>query len=239
MKYFLFLPVVLLSAINCLSQTTTSVSMAQDFSALVKAGGGGVAAFQSFSSNQVDGSQFFIPDWKPGEIKTTHQDVFNEGFLFLYDKVRQELFIRQKDSSIVLLGNKDEIQSFNLKDNGSQYNFVNSKLFSVARPEVFYQTLIYDSVKLSLFKYTKTTLVKADMSDMMKQREGNVYDAFVDKYFYYIVNGKSEPEPVLLKSKSIKKVFTDLHINGESYMNKHPEPIDEAYLLNMVNQLNK
>ena len=74
---------------------------------------------------------------------------------------------------------------------------------------------------------------------MMKQREGDIYDSFVDKYIYYIVKDRGIPEPVQLRSKSLKKAFADLKIDPEKYMNEHPEPVDEDYLINMVGHLNQ
>ena len=243
MKLNMILPVFLFSVNTVFAQSgTDAVSMGQEFAELAAHGGvsgKGFATYQSYSSNQVNGSQFFIPDWKPGEIVTTHKETFNEGLLFIYDKVRQEVFIRQKDSSLILLGNKDEIKSFSLKDGDKHYDFVNSSLFTDEKPEVFYQVMIYDSSKLTLLKYTKTTFVKADMTDMMKQREGDVYDSFVDKFTYYIVPANGIPQAVQLKTKSLKKTLSGMNINPEKYMNEHPGLIDEDYLVAMVRELNK
>src|ERR1700682_1064164 len=245
MKYEIILPVFLLTSNTLFSQAgTAGVSMGQEFNQLAKEHTNTknsltTSAFQTYSSNEVNGSQFFFPDWRQGEIITTRKEVFNEGLQFIYDKVRQELFIRKKDSTLILLGNKDEIQSFSLMDDNKQYNFVNSSLVSDKKPEVFYQVLVYDSLKLSLFKYIKTTFVKADLTDMMRQSQGDVYDAFVDKYFYYVVKSNGLVQPVQLKSKSIKKSFTDLNLNPDKYMNDHAESIDEDYLKNMVEFFNK
>jgi hypothetical protein len=138
------------------------------------------------------------------------------------------------------LANKDEIQSFSLKDEqGKQYNFVNSKLFTDETPRVFYQVLVYDSNKLSLLKYIKTTLVKADYHDMMKVKEGEVDDAFVDKDIYYIVKADGILQPVELKNKSVKKVFSELNLPYQKYMNDHYQPVNEDYLIDMVKQLNQ
>jgi hypothetical protein len=245
MKTLVILPALILSTSNLFSQSgTTAVSMGQEFAELAAHGGlsgKGFAAFQSYSSNQVDGSQFFFPDWSRGEVVTSRKEVFNEGLQFIYDKVRQELFVRKKDSSLILLTNKDEIQSFILKnDRDDHFNFVNSKIFTDERPEVFYQVLVYDSVGLTLLKYTKTSLVKADTRDMMKMREGDVNDAFVDKYTYYVVKPKGMLTTVQLKSKNLKKSFADMGINAESYFNDHPQGIiDEEYLIGMVKQFNR
>ena len=247
MKYNIILPVLLASANAVFSQNgTTGVTMGLDFAQLAQdqsntKNGISPSAFQTYSSREVNGSQFFIKGWQPGEVFTVHRETFSEGLLFCYDKVRQELFIRKKDSSLILLANKDEIESFSLKYEGRQYDFVNSFLFTDDKPEVFYQVLVYDSSGLSLFKYIKTTFVKADMTDMMRQREGDIYDSFIDKYTYYIVKNHGIPETVQLKSKSLKKAFADLGlgIDPEKYMNASQETIDEDYLINLVKSFNK
>jgi hypothetical protein len=246
MKYKMILPVLLVSVNTLFSQNgTTGVTMGLDFAELAKGqsntkNGISPSSFQTYSSREVYGSQFFIQGWQPGEVFTVHKEAFSEGLLFSYDKVRQELFVRKKDSSLILLANKDEIESFSLKSEGRQYNFVNSSLFTDDKPEVFYQVLVYDSSGLSLFKYIKTTFVKADLTDMMRQREGDIYDSFVDKYTYYIVKNHGIPETVQLKSKSLKKAFADLGlgIDPEKYMNEHQETIDEDYLINLVKSFN-
>jgi hypothetical protein len=238
--------VFVLSANSLFSQSgTTGVAMGQEFDQLASGQTNQknaltTGAFQSYSSKDVQGSQFFFPGWRKGEVITTHKETFNEGLMFSYDKVRQQLFVRKYDSSLILLTNRDEVQSFTLKDeNNLLYNFVNSALFTDERPEVFYQVLIYDSLKLSLLKYIKTTFVKADLTDMMKQREGDVYDAFVDKYTYFIVKGKGTLQTVQLKSKSLKKTFGDQNINIDKYLSYHPGPIDEEYLVELVKSLNE
>jgi hypothetical protein len=240
-KSAIIFPALLLSSAT-LSAQVTNVAMGQEFTELAAHQGyasNGFSAYQSYTSSQVNGSQFFLPGWSRGEVVTIRKEVYNEDLKFLYDKVRQEIFIRKNDSSLILLANKDEIQSFSLKDgDGSQFNFVNSKLFTDDKPEVFYQVLVYDSSKLTLLKYIKTTFVKADYTDMMKVKEGEVYDAFVDKYIYYIVKANGILQPVELKTKSVKKVFGDLNINYESYMHTHYGAIDEEYLIDMVKQLN-
>jgi hypothetical protein len=247
MKYIFFLPIILLSANAVFSQdvSTNSLSMGQELSSMSKPSGTvshaiTAGAFQSYSSGQVNGSQFFFTDWRPGEVILMNREIYNSGLNFSYDKVRQELFIRQSATAVILLGTKPQIRSFSLTgDDGKQYNFVNSSLFSTESPEFFYQVLVGDSSKLTLLKYTKTTFVKADPTDMMKQKEGDIYDSFVDKYTYYVVKANGVPVPVQLRSKSLKKAFADLQIDPQKYMNDHPESIDEGYLINMIRQLNQ
>jgi len=240
-KSAIILPALILSS-AALSAQVTNVAMGQEFAELAAHQGyasNGFSAYQNYTSGQINGNQFFLPDWSKGEVVTIHKEVYNEPLQFLYDKVRQEIFIKKKDSALILLANKDEVASFSLKDDqGKQYNFVNSKMFTDETPEVFYQVLVYDSAKISLLKYIKTILMKADYHDMMKVKEGEVNDAFVDKYIYYIVKADGILQPVELKNKSVKKVFGEMNMPYENYMKIHYEPVNEEYLVNMVKELN-
>jgi hypothetical protein len=241
-KSSIILPALLISSAS-LSAQVTNVAMGQEFAELAAHQGyasNGFSAYQNYTSGQVNGSQFFLPVWTKGEVVTIHKETFNENLQFIYDKVRQEVFIRKNDSSLILLTNKDEIESFSLKDDGGKrYNFVNSKMFTDEKPEVFFQVLVYDSTKLTLLKYIKTALVKADYHDMMKVKEGEVNDAFVDKFIYYIVKPDGILQPVELKNKSVKKVFSELNLPYQKYMNDHYQPVNEDYLIDMVKQMNQ
>ncbi|HEY2349687.1 MAG TPA: hypothetical protein VGH64_11750 [Puia sp.] len=241
-KSAIIFPAMMMS-VATLSAQVTNVSMGQEFAELAAHQGyasNGFSAYQGYTSSQINGSQFFLPEWSSGEVITIHHEIYSQDLQFMYDKVRQELFVRKKDSAMVLLTNKDEVKSFKLKnDRGEEFTFLNSKFFDEERPEVFYQLLISDSAKLSLIKYIKTTLEKADTHDMMKVREGEINDAFVDKNTYYIVGSKGSMVPVQLKYKKLKESFAELGNNAEPYLKDHPQGvIDEDYLIAMVKELN-
>ena len=74
---------------------------------------------------------------------------------------------------------------------------------------------------------------------MMKVKEGEVNDAFVDKYIYYVGKADGVLQPVELKNKSVKKVFSEFNLPYQKYMNEHYQPVNEDYLIDMVTQLNK
>jgi hypothetical protein len=242
MKNKISLVILLFCIANVFSQAgTNSIAMGNEFAMLAAHGGTGAnfSTFQSYSNNQVNGSQFFLPDWSAGEIALNSKEVFKNGILLAYDKVRQELFIRQQDAPDILLGTKEEINTFSLWDAGKEYHFVNSSVYSKEKPEVFYQVLVSDPSKLALLKYTKGTFVKADKTDMMKQTQGEVYDSFVDKVTYYISRQNGELQEIQLKAKTLKKTFSELNINIDNYLNKHPESIDEDYVISLVMELNR
>ncbi len=242
MRNKISLIILLFCSANAFAQTNAnSITMSNEFAMLAAHGGTGsnFSTFQSYSNNQVNGSQFFLPDWSKGEIALNNKEVFKNGILLAYDKVRQELFIRQPETQDILLGTKEEINTFSLWDAGKEYHFINSSVFSNVKPAVFYQVLVSDPSKLTLLKYTKGTFVKADKNDMMKQKEGEVYDSFVDNITYYISRGNGELQQIQFKTKSLKKAFTELNINIDKYINDHPESIDEDYLVALVTELNK
>lgn len=242
MKNKISLVILLFFAVSAFSQAgSNSITMSNEFAMLAAHGGTGTnfSTFQTYSSNQVNGSQFFLPDWSKGEIALNSKEVFNNGILFAYDKVRQELFIKQQNAPDILLGTKEEINTFSLWDAGREYHFINSSVYSNVKPEVFYQLLVSDPKKLTLLKYTKGTFVKADKNDMMKQKEGDIYDSFVDKVIYYISRENGELQPLQLKTKALKKTFADLNINIDKYVNEHSGSVDEDYLISLVMDLNK
>jgi hypothetical protein len=243
MKYKIILYIlVIIYADRLFAQGGTStVAMGEEFAAF---GGTPVKrmdtrAYQSYSNNQVLGSPYFLPDWHKGEVITSDKQVFSDGFMFSYNKFLQELFIRTTDSSTTLLGDKNRINGFTLTDGDKQYHFANSSLFSSAKPFVYYQVLVYDSSKITLLKLVFTSFVKADKNDMMKLKEGDIFDAYVDNNLYYIVKGGGAPVPIELKSKSFRKVFSDLRIDSKKYMDAHYGPFDEDYLIALVRQLNQ
>src|SRR5579864_1747279 len=113
-KPFIIFQALFLSSAS-LSAQVTNVAMGQEFAELAAHQGyasNGFSAYQNYTSGEINGNQFFLPGWSKGEVVTIHKEVYNEDLQFLYDKVRQEIFIRKKDSALVLLANKDEIQSF-------------------------------------------------------------------------------------------------------------------------------
>jgi hypothetical protein len=242
MKNKISLVILLFCTVNAFSQAgSNSIAMGNEFAMLAAHGGTGsnFSSFQTYTNSEVKGSQFFLPDWSTGEIALNDREVFKNGILLAYDKVRQEVFIKQKDAPDILLGTKEDINTFSLKEAGKEYHFVNSSVYSKEKPYVFYQVLVMDSSKFTLLKYTKGTFVKADKNDMMKQKEGDIYDSFVDKVTYYVSKENGELETLTLKTKALKKTFTDLNINIDKYINEHPGSVDEDYLISLVMELNR
>src|SRR5437868_340496 len=89
-----------------------------------RGGGGGISAFSLNNSADVQGSQFFLSDWSAGSITMNNGETYSNGYQFVYDKVRQEIFIKQQGVELVLQASKPDIRSFQLKDGPSTYTFL-------------------------------------------------------------------------------------------------------------------
>jgi len=76
-----------------------------------------------YYTHDIRGNQFYSSGWVTGRVTNTRNEVFANGYLFLYDKVRQLLFIKERDSSDIFLSDKNKIRSFTL-NTGRVHNFV-------------------------------------------------------------------------------------------------------------------
>lgn len=213
--------------------------MAQDFKEISKFGsrGSGFEGFQTYHSSNVQGSQFFSPSWTTGTVTTNNNEKFGKNYLFLYDKVRQELFIKLKDSSVVLLADKSQISAFTLNTD-RVHTFVPAGTIDPSNKGNFFEVLVRDDSDYSLFKLIKTKFVKADERDMEKQSQGEVFDSFQDDVSYFLVkNGTIQT--VALRKNNILKAFAPLKNKASEYFNQHSDrDIDEAMLIGVVQYLN-
>src|ERR1700738_1136893 len=98
MKKYLFIIYVISSMPVVNGQEITSIGMKDEFNSISKftTAQSGFVGIQTYSSGEVRGSQFFYPTWAPGSINTGYK-INSDKYLFLFDKVRQEVFIKVKD----------------------------------------------------------------------------------------------------------------------------------------------
>ena len=214
--------------------------MAQDFKDVSKFGSrqSGFEGLQTYHSTNVEGSQFFSPLWTTGTVTTTGNEQFGKNYLFLYDKVRQELFMKWKDSTIVLLADKSQINAFTLNTD-RVHSFVTAGVYDPSNKGNFFEVLVKDDKGYSLFKLIKTKFVKADEHrDIESQATGEIDDAFKDQVSYYLVrNGAAQA--VSLRKRSILKVMTPVKDKISGYFDQHPDtPVDEGFLINAVQYIN-
>ena len=236
-------PAILLIAAVFSSAVTYSQVVADDmgdeFKEISKFGSrqSGFEGIQTYHSGTVEGNQFFSAGWSTGTVTTLSNEHFGRNYLFLYDKVRQELFLKWKDSSIVLLADKAMIAAFSLNTDRT-HNFVAAGQYDPSNKGNFFEVLVKDDSGYSLFKLIKTKFVKADERDMEKQKLGDIYDTFVDDITYYIIKD-GIVKAIALRKNSILKALPAVRDQASRYFDQHADhAIDEALLIGVIQSLN-
>jgi len=199
----------------------------------------GYNTYQTYTSDNVKGSQFFYPGFKDGSVITTNNEVITGLYQFLFDKVRQQLFITAKADKRpqpeVLLAEKDQIKSFTITTD-REHTFVAARNYDPANTNDFYEVLKKDDSGYSLLKLVKTTFEKMDYKDLQKVKRGDIYDEFVDKVSYYVSYKSGKPQEISFKKKNMPKAFQpDKKAFVENYTDMHgTDDVDEQYLINLV-----
>jgi len=226
------------------SLNPANVAMREDFSSISKFGGRQTSSqvIQTYSNNEVKGSQFFNPNWAPGNVVTSNNETITNNYLFLFDRVRQELFIKLKDSDVVLTADKTQVASFTLITDKAHL-FVPDTKFNkdAAGKDIrFYEVLEMNDNGYCFFKYVDTKFVKSNPNDMMKIKSGDFSDEFVDNTTYYVFSPEAGLTKISFKEQSILKALeSSKQEKAKAYFSAHnSERVDENFVSNLVKMLN-
>jgi len=223
-----------------IAQDVASIGMQNEFSDMAKRANQW-NGMESYSAGIVNGSQFYFRKWSKGTVTNLQKRVIqNSSYAYLYDKVRQELFVKEKDTTSILLADKSQIFSFELISSDKKYSFESGAHFDPAKKDIFFEVLVKSDSGYTLLKQTKTTFVKADYHDMEKVKSGENYDEFKDEIFYYISLKNGIPQPIELKEKSIKKAFTGSPKFKlvQDFIQQNNGSINEQFLIDLIHDIN-
>ncbi len=200
--------------------------------------GGSVPIFSA--PKETRGSRYMFADWVKGKAYTQSGDaVNNNDLVFNYDKVGRKLLVTA-DRKILVEVDKSNLQSFSLTNSdGEEYHF---ERVDHLNPDLFYQTLVKNISKYSLYKLLSTNFVKSDYHSDGLVESGTPYDEYVDTYEYYIVmpDGKSYQKLTDLKAKSIKTALSNESVKVDAYFSDHKhEDVNEYFLSGLIDYLNK
>ena len=210
---------------------------------LFKGNNTGYQGFQTYGAQNVRGSQFFYPGFQDGSVTTINNEQLTGIYQFLFDKVRQELFITSKtdksSSPEVLVAEKQQVKSFSITTD-REHTFVAARIYDPSNTTDFYELLNKNDSPYTLLKAVKTTFVKMDYRDLEKVKHGDIYDEFVDKTSYYVSYKSGKPREISFRKKNLANAFqADKKILIENYIDNHPnDDVDEGYLLNLVYSAN-
>lgn len=202
----------------------------------------GFEGLQSFSSKQVKGSQFYFPEWTAGALITGTNEPAGKNYLFLYDKVRQLLFLKPKDSAAVMQADKSKILGFSLEHDGTHW-FVVASDYNPSDKTNFYEVLVKDDSSYTLLKQVKTNFIKFDPSNsvnMERVRQGDVSDEFQDDITYFVSYKHGLPQAIKPKDNSIKKVLSNEKGKVDNYLNNNTDAErNERFLIGLIDALNQ
>jgi len=237
---YLYVGIIILILNSTLFAQVEAIQLEADFKDDTRMGTrqSGFESLQNYSSGTVLGSQFFYPNWATGTIINITNEKKSNKYLFLLDKVRQQLFLKWKDSSFILLADQKQINSFNIITDRPHY-FVPASTYDSTIKIGFFEILINGGVNYTLLKRVKTNFIKANEHDMQKIKMGENYDAFEDEITYFVSTNHAFPQPISLKEKSIKKIFATQKTKVDNYFTQRSETtLDESFLIDLLNSLN-
>jgi hypothetical protein len=242
MKKFILSCAIFFNGSILIAQDTGTLGMQSEFNHVSKFASKqtGFEGVQTYSSKEVKGSQFFYPTWCKGSVTTNQKtNINNSMYVYLFDKVRQELFIKLKDSALVLQGDKSQIYSFTLTTD-KNHLFETMSHFDPSQKNGFFEVLVKSDSGYTLLKQVKTTFLKADPTNMERMKEGENYDEFKDQVKYYISYKDGLPQSINLNEKSIRKAFpSSKTATIQDYFNQHnDDSINEQFVVMLVESLN-
>jgi hypothetical protein len=236
MKHITLCYVLFLLNANAFSQIE-SAQIGAEFQQVAQTAGRQIQGIQTYNSGTVIGSQFFDPSWTSGTVTTINNEVISTNYSFLYDKVRQLLFIKWKDSSAIILADKDQIAGFTLNTD-KIHSFVSASKYDPHNKTDFFEVLSKEDRGYTLLKLIKAKFEKADFTDIQRVKDGENYDEFIDEISYYISYNDELPNKIT-SEKSIEKAFPLIKQKVMDYYNQNrTNSAKEITLIKLVQSLN-
>ena len=192
------------------------------------------SAISTFSSGNVKGTQYLFDDWTPGSVTDETNNTFSDNYSFNFDKINHDVYARDNIQKISVVLDKTKVKRFKI----GQLNFVNAELIDQKGKNLFYQVLVEEPSKISLYKLTKTRFQRANPNDMSNVKSGNFSSEFIDDVTYYVMQGK-ELTRVNLTGNSIHKALKSQSDKLNKYEDQNStKEIDEDFLVGLIKYLN-
>ncbi len=218
-----------------LAQAQSSMGMENDLKRITS-GNGSSIAINTFTNSAIKGSRYFFDDWTSGSVTSVSGENYALNYVFNFDKVNQDVYAKDNKNGIVVLLDKTKIKTFKM----GAVAFVNSATLKNAARDVFYQILVEDTTKVSLYKFTATRFVKADATNIMNARTGNFTSEYVDDVSYYVSMKNGELKKSGLSEKNIRKALKEKADKVDTYLTMNStKDVDESFLTDLVRYVNE
>jgi hypothetical protein len=111
--------------------------------------------------------------------------------------------------------------------------------YDPSRKGKFMEVLYDASNGVSLLKFVQTIFIKADLKDMQKMKDGDLYDEFADNVSYYFYYNNTLSPKLSLNQNNIIKRLEPYKNKAISFFNTFPDnDIDESILIKLIQFLN-
>lgn len=189
-------------------------------------------------NSNIAGNPYFSKDWVKGSVTTTDNYTFSDKLVFMYDKTNNSLYFKNTDSNTIMKADMPKISSFNLIT-GEPQTFINGNLVSKDYNGKFFEVLVLDEKKYSLFKLTETHFEHNEASRASQaMMESISTGSYVDKVIYFLFAGNSL-QPVELKKKVFSKALGKDDDKAEAYIKSNNGNFNETYVVNMLTAINE
>ncbi len=196
-----------------------------------------VEVFNSMENTK--GKRFLFDTWATGSQVTDAQGqpVNADSLLFNFDKLTGGLLVTQNKIDVMSVASAG-IRSFSLQYKRKDYPF--QHVSAIDSTKIFLKLAGVDSL-YSLYKECKAKFVKSNYRDDGLIQTGNPYDEYIDESEYNITKPNSSTSRIItLKPKDIKNVLVSQKEKVNAYFKEHRnDAIDENFLVNLINYINK
>ena len=195
------------------------------------------AVFAPSNKGEAHGSQYFFDNWAHGFIIDTKDSLIeNAEYLYNYDKMGGGLLFT-KDGKSAMVANSEQVKSFTLFSNSGE-TAVFEKVPAI--DNTHYLQVLASGKKYKIYKLVTTQFVKSNYQTNGISSSGNNYDEYVNTGTYYVLTvAGNQVHPLSLKKKSIKEVFATDADKLNKFMSSHSSDIDDSYLSDLGDYLNK
>jgi len=182
------------------------------------------------------GSRYLFAEWGPGSVVNTNDVVIKDpAYVFNYDKMTGNLVVTHDKTSGITV-DRDQIKSFTIVNDMKQ-----PLLFERILPidENHFAQVLAEGGKYKILEIVTTKFIKSNYQTNGITESGNQFDEYKDETNFYVFNVQTQKgSKFSLKKKSIKDAFGG-DGNAESFLNTHKGDIDEGYLKELGDAVNK
>ena len=181
---------------------------------------------------QTVGNQYLFENWVPGTVVSSDGNTYSEGYLFNFNKITQNLYIRLADTAAAFLVNSKMLNEISLSD-GSRT--VRLQHVPSLDSNQLYEVLVQGG-RYSLYSFTRTHFVAANYFTNGVSSSGSMYDEFKDEKSYFVSSPDGRVTPLTLKKKTVRSFFGEEKEKLAKFFKEYEQPgiFDENTLRSLV-----